>query len=253
MYKNLFCGGFGQVYKNLHQWKFPTIRNAGRVLYMYRIVGNFRGWKCSRISRFESHPWKFSPQNFRCAIPNHDWFSIPRKFSPQNVHFLPIRESFLSRKFPSIQYILQWTRRNPTDAPISTLLHSRTVDFPPGEVNVSYQTPRGRGEGDNVTFKVHWESHFQGGKGVQSILREDENILHHPSPKTYHTLHVIAMTHAWKSAQTHWLPLEHWANHSRWQCHILSTFQHYPWRSRRDEQGQPPRIDSVCTARSCHS
>ena len=31
-------------------------------------------------------------------------FSIPRKFSPRNGHFLPICESFLPRKFPAIQY-----------------------------------------------------------------------------------------------------------------------------------------------------
>ena len=32
-------------------------------------------------------------------------FSIPRKFSPQNGHFLLIRESFLPQKFPAIRYM----------------------------------------------------------------------------------------------------------------------------------------------------
>ena len=35
----------------------------------YRIAGNFRGRKLSRISRFFSHPRKFSPRNSRYAIP----------------------------------------------------------------------------------------------------------------------------------------------------------------------------------------
>ena len=51
------------------------------IAYTYRIVENFRGWKRSWILQFESHPRKFSPRNFGCAIPTHDWFSIPRKFS----------------------------------------------------------------------------------------------------------------------------------------------------------------------------
>ena len=33
-------------------------------------------------------------------------FSIPQKFSPRNGHFLPIRESFLPRKFPVIYTVL---------------------------------------------------------------------------------------------------------------------------------------------------
>ena len=35
----------------------------------YRIAGNFRGRKLSRISRFFSHPRKFSPRNSRYATP----------------------------------------------------------------------------------------------------------------------------------------------------------------------------------------
>ena len=31
----------------------------------YRMAGNFRGRKPSRISWFYSHPWKFSPRHFR--------------------------------------------------------------------------------------------------------------------------------------------------------------------------------------------
>ena len=36
---------------------------------IYRIAGNFRGRKLSRISRFFSHPRKFSPRNSRHATP----------------------------------------------------------------------------------------------------------------------------------------------------------------------------------------
>ena len=36
---------------------------------MYRIAGNFQGRKLSRISRFFSHPRKFSPRNSRHATP----------------------------------------------------------------------------------------------------------------------------------------------------------------------------------------
>ena len=38
-------------------------------LFMYRIAGNFRGRKLSRISRFFRHPRKFSPRNSRHATP----------------------------------------------------------------------------------------------------------------------------------------------------------------------------------------
>ena len=48
----------------------------------YRIAGNFRGRKPSRISRFERHPRKFSPRNFGHAAPTYVWFQA-------------IRESFL--------------------------------------------------------------------------------------------------------------------------------------------------------------
>ena len=39
----------------------------GTVRITYRIAGNFRGRKLSRISRFFSHPRKFSPRNSRHA------------------------------------------------------------------------------------------------------------------------------------------------------------------------------------------
>ena len=47
---------------------------------------------------------------FGCAVPTYMiGFSIPRKFSPQNGHFLPIHESFLPLKFPAIQYYASGT------------------------------------------------------------------------------------------------------------------------------------------------
>ena len=54
----------------------------GALSLRYRIAGNFRGRKLLRISRFESHPRKFSPRNLGGAAPIYDWFQA-------------IRESFL--------------------------------------------------------------------------------------------------------------------------------------------------------------
>ena len=48
----------------------------------------------------------FSPQSLGVPYQPMIGFAILRKFSPQNGHFLPIRESFLPRKFPAIWYIL---------------------------------------------------------------------------------------------------------------------------------------------------
>ena len=60
-----------------------------------------------------SHPWKFSPQNFRHATPiyviclltfhesfHYEMFNLLWKFSPQNAPFLRICETFLPQKFP---------------------------------------------------------------------------------------------------------------------------------------------------------
>ena len=90
---------------------------------------NFRGRKRSRILLFESHLQKFSPQAFGCAVPTHDWFSIPQKFSPQNVHFLPICGSFLPRKFPVIQYFYFYIFFKQGE------VHKRTINW---EIIVSY-------------------------------------------------------------------------------------------------------------------
>ena len=42
-------------------------------MQIYCIAGNFRGRILSRISRFESHPRKFSPRNFGHAAPTYVW------------------------------------------------------------------------------------------------------------------------------------------------------------------------------------
>ena len=42
--------------------------------YMYRIAGNFRGRKPSRILRFESHLRKISREIWGRAAPTYDWF-----------------------------------------------------------------------------------------------------------------------------------------------------------------------------------
>ena len=91
--------------------KFPVYRSLkmlgnqlAHVHTTYRIAGNFRGRKLSRISRFESHPRKFSPRNLG-AYRTHLWLvsSNPWKFSLRNSHFLQIRGSFLPRKFTAIR------------------------------------------------------------------------------------------------------------------------------------------------------
>ena len=68
---------------------------------LYHITQNFRGRKHSPISRFWSHPQKF--EIWACPCQTMIGFSIPREFSLRNVHFLPIRESFLPRKFPVVR------------------------------------------------------------------------------------------------------------------------------------------------------
>ena len=82
-------------------------------LPVYRIAGNFWGRKLSRILWVESHQRTFSPHSFGCGAPTFTvGFSTPWKISPRNAHFLQIRESFLPRKFPAIQYtIIQWFGR----------------------------------------------------------------------------------------------------------------------------------------------
>ena len=76
-----------------------------QTLWKYRIAGNFRGRKLSRILRFDSHPQKFSPRNFGHAHAAPTYSSNPWKFSPWNYHFLWIRKSFLPRKFTAIRYL----------------------------------------------------------------------------------------------------------------------------------------------------
>ena len=61
----------------------------------YRIAKNFQGRKLSRISRFESHPRKFSPRNFGHAIPTYVTFQNSAKVFSTKWSLSPIRESFL--------------------------------------------------------------------------------------------------------------------------------------------------------------
>ena len=56
--------------------------SCNRDCFVYRIAGNFRGRKLLWISRFDSHPRKFSSRNLGHAAPTYDWFQA-------------IRESFL--------------------------------------------------------------------------------------------------------------------------------------------------------------
>ena len=70
-----------KVLKLSCNWKLYQIHNT-LYIFKYRIVGNFRGRKLSRTSRFESHLRKFSSRNLGHATPTYAWFQA-------------IRESFL--------------------------------------------------------------------------------------------------------------------------------------------------------------
>ena len=84
--------------------------------YYYRIVENFRGRKLSWISRFWSHPRKFSLWNFGGVAfggwassqrVNQYWKSLSclaaRGICKRKFYFPQIRESFLPRKFSAIR------------------------------------------------------------------------------------------------------------------------------------------------------
>ena len=66
-----------------------------------------RTFKGENIHEFPSfrptHDSFLHERNLDVLCPLMIGFSIPQKFSPQNGHFLPIRESFLPRKFPAVQ------------------------------------------------------------------------------------------------------------------------------------------------------
>ena len=67
---------------------------------LYRIAENFQGRKHSRISQFQRHPQKFSPQNLDVPYPPMLQFSIPRKFSPRNGHSYRSVKVFSLESFP---------------------------------------------------------------------------------------------------------------------------------------------------------
>ena len=81
----------------IHYW--PTLIAT----YILCIAENFQGRKHSQISRFWSHPWKFSPWNLGMPYPPMLGFSILRKFSLQIGHSYLISESFLPRKFSPLK------------------------------------------------------------------------------------------------------------------------------------------------------
>ena len=54
---------------NAEESKVTVIANMCSYPFLYRIEGNFRGRKLSRISRFFNHPRNFSPRNSRHATP----------------------------------------------------------------------------------------------------------------------------------------------------------------------------------------
>ena len=72
----------------------------------YRIAGNFlRGEKTfTNFAIFQPSAKVFSTKFEACHTHYATNFNVPRKFSPRNATFLPIRESFLPRKFPAIRY-----------------------------------------------------------------------------------------------------------------------------------------------------
>ena len=74
------------------------------VYKQYRIVGNFRGRKLSKISRFCGYTRMFSPQNLGRGILWHSKSEQSAKVFSQKSYSLQICESFLPQKFPTIQY-----------------------------------------------------------------------------------------------------------------------------------------------------
>ena len=64
---------------------------------LYRIAENCRGRTLSWFLQFVSHPRKFLPRNFGCAVPTYITGCL------WNAHFLLIRESFLPWKFSAIR------------------------------------------------------------------------------------------------------------------------------------------------------
>ena len=80
------------------------VMTAGFFHFPLPYSGNFRGRKLSQILKFCGYSRKFSLQNLGVW---HLWCcktSNLRMFSPRKSYFSPIRESFLSRKFPAIRY-----------------------------------------------------------------------------------------------------------------------------------------------------
>ena len=72
----------------------------------YHIAENFRGRKLSWISRFYSHPRKFSPQILGMPYPPMIGFSIPWKFSPRNGPSYWSAKVFSLESFPL--YAMVW-------------------------------------------------------------------------------------------------------------------------------------------------
>ena len=69
----------------------------------YRIAGNFRGRNVYEFCGFRAIRERFLHKIWGCPTHLFDWFSIPRKFSPQKSHFLLIRKTFLLWMFPAIR------------------------------------------------------------------------------------------------------------------------------------------------------
>ena len=92
---------------------------SGGTLYTYRIAGIFQGRKPPWISRFYSHAWKFSPQNFRHAIPIY-MYTISLAF----------RESFLLKMLPSYWFSPSKVSRYNTVLLILACNHCMCALFP---------------------------------------------------------------------------------------------------------------------------
>ena len=76
---------------------YDTKELAMTTILKYHIEGNSQGKKkTSRISRFDSYPQKFSPQNFRHATPTYIIdLAFRESFLCENSHFLLIRKILL--------------------------------------------------------------------------------------------------------------------------------------------------------------
>ena len=128
----------------------------------YRIAGNFRGRKLSRISQFFSHPRMFYPRNSRHATPimrpvlhsakvfsaKCSFPSNPRKFSPSKISRYTVHKSPSTRPPPllllaAVISTILWTNpTQPSPSHTNPANHSQPSPRPPSPSSHVYANPR---------------------------------------------------------------------------------------------------------------